>query len=659
MTPDQIVALVLALTSPQPAEPLFPVIAAGGIDPRYAVAAAPCPGPLAPDEVEGHTVVCGTVNLPENHDRPDGRRIDLTFMVLKSRSLSPAPDPVVYLHGGPGHGIMRDPVLITRFLGEIRSRRHIVAFDQRGVDSSAGPDSRCYATVADEGTLEQAVTGTGDRAALGRQAIRACLSEIAANGADISTVNTLQNAYDVRALMQALGFPSYNIFGTSYGTKLGQEVMRSAPEGLRAVVLDSVWPVQVPMYDLMGLPLAENIRSLFDQCAADAACAAAYPDLEARFWALWAKLEAAPIASAQGPISGRSLAMLLIGRNSYSPAGQKITGYLPQIIAELERGETRTYEEIAAGRLGLPASPEMVLAGLSGLDADTQGFAEAALRLAEMGRLNEEAARAALIRLEADRDRAVRGTDLVDAFEAALADAARALPDQPSRIAFGSDYLMLRAGDRTGDALGALLGRHFEGAALAGLLALRDRMTEAQIGQVFDRVGADNSRIDDMLVGQFQLQMFACQEDMVLNGPATIPQASAMLQAEFGWPEAMTAEIEQGMIAGVYEPCEEFAQQPRPGMNDPVTADIPTLVLQGGLDTQTAPSWGALMVSSLPRGQLAFMPESGHGTFIFSDCSRDIAARFLDTPDASVDTSCTADLIPAFLLPDGTWSRPH
>jgi hypothetical protein len=413
------------------------------------------------------------------------------------------------------------------------------------------------------------------------------------------------------------------------------------------------------MYDLMGLPLAENIRSLFDQCAADAACAAAYPDLEARFWALWAKLEAAPIASAQGPISGRSLAMLLIGRNSYSPAGQKITGYLPQIIAELERGETRTYEEIAAGRLGLPASPETVLAGLSGLDADTQGFAEAALRLAEMGRLNEEAARAALIRLEADRDRAVRGTDLVDAFEAALADAARALPDQPSRIAFGSDYLMLRAGDRTGDALGALLGRHFEGAALAGLLALRDRMTEAQIGQVFDRVGADNSRIDDMLVGQFQLQMFACQEDMVLNGPATIPQASAMLQAEFGWPEAMTAEIEQGMIAGVYEPCEEFAQQPRPGMNDPVTADIPTLVLQGGLDTQTAPSWGALMVSSLPRGQLAFMPESGHGTFIFSDCSRDIAARFLDTPDASVDTSCTADLIPAFLLPDGTWSRPH
>ena len=218
---------------------------------------------------------------------------------------------------------------------------------------------------------------------------------------------------------------------------------------------------------------------------------------------------------------------------------------------------------------------------------------------------------------------------------------------------------MLRGGDRTGAALGAMLARHFEGAALSGLMALMDRMTEAQIGQVFDRVGTDNSRVDDVLVGQFQLQMFACQEDMEINGRATMPEASAMLRADFGWPEALTAELEAGMIAGFYGPCEEFTRHPRPGMHDPVTADIPTLVMQGGLDTQTAPSWGALMVSTLPQGQLAFLPETGHGTFVFSQCARDIGAAFLDSPETYVDTSCTADLIPAFLLPDGTWSRPH
>ena len=119
----------------------------------------------------------------------------------------------------------------------------------------------------------------------------------------------------------------------------------------------------------------------------------------------------------------------------------------------------------------------------------------------------------------------------------------------------------------------------------------------------------------------------------------------------------MTAEIEDGMISGVYKPCEEFERHPRPGMNDPVSAAIPTLVLQGAVDDQTAPSWGALMVSTLPKGQLAFFPESGHGTFIFSQCSRDIGAAFIENPEARVDTACTKALTPAFLLPDGNWSK--
>lgn len=660
MTPDQIVALVLALAGPPAAETAFPLIASGGPDPRYPVTTAPCPAPLAPYEVEGKTVACGRVSVPEDHNKPDGRQIELTFMVLKSHSEAPAADPVVYLHGGPGSGVVRNPILITRFLNEIRDRRDIIAFDQRGVDTSAGPDSRCYATVANPATLKDAIAASGSEAEmikLGRQAIRSCLDEIAATGADVSTINTQQNARDVQALMTALGHDSYNIFGTSYGTKLGQEVMRSAPEGLRAVVLDSVWPVQVPMYDLMGLPVAENIRSPFALCAANAACAAAYPDLERRFWTLWAKLEAEPLPSASGPISGHALAFLLVGRNSFAPGNQGITGYLPKMIAELEQGVTFTHDDIAADRLGSGAAPGAALAGLPSLDADARGLAEMALKLAEIGRVSDEAVNTALIRLEAARNRAERGTDLVDLFDRALADAAKALPNAPARIAFGSDYLLLRATVPDIAALDALLARHFEGETLSGLRALAGRLTAGEVAQVFDRISTDNSDIDDVLVGQFELQLFACQEDMVINGPATLPVASAQLREEFGWPEAMIAELETGLKATIYGPCEEFARHPRPGMNDPVTADIPTLVLQGTLDTQTAPSWGPLLASTLPKGQLAILPEAGHGTFIFSDCSRDIAASFLDNPDALVNTSCTAALAPRFLLPDGSWTK--
>lgn len=660
MTPDQIVAFVLALAAPPATDTFFPLIASGGADPRYAVQARACPGPLAPYEVEGVTAACGRFSVPEDHDKPDGRRIDLSFMVLKSHSTAPAADPVVYLHGGPGGGIVRDPMLISRFLNELRDRRDIVAFDQRGVKTSAGPESRCYATVANPDTLVEAVSGDGTEArmmALGRKAIRDCLDEIAASGADIATINTLQNARDVEALMQALGYESYNIFGTSYGTKLGQEVMRSAPKGLRAVVLDSVWPVQVPMYDLMGLPLAENIRSVFALCADDAACAVAYPDLEARFWALYARLEASPLPSPQGPVTGRTLTTLLIGRNSFGPGNQGITGYVPQMIAELEQGEVTTLVELSAHRLGGPATAATALAGLSGLDAEAHRFAEAALHLAEMAEISERAVQNALVALEAARDREVRGTGLVDVFDAALGDAAKALPNPAARLAFGSDYLLLRTSDRSREALDALMAKHFGSATLAGLRALTARMTADQIAQVFDRVGRDNSGIDDMLVGQFDLQMFACQEDMEINGTTTIPVASARLRQEFGWPEDLIAELEKGMDMAMYGPCAEFERHPRPGMNDPVASDIPTLVLQGTLDTQTASSWGPMLVSTLPKGQLAMLPESGHGTFIFSDCSRDMAAAFLDSPEAPVNTACTSDLVPGFHLPDGTWTR--
>ena len=63
----------------------------------------PCPDPLPWDgEVEGETYECGVVTVPENHDIPDGRQIELLFMRLYATTLAPASDPLVYLSGGPG-----------------------------------------------------------------------------------------------------------------------------------------------------------------------------------------------------------------------------------------------------------------------------------------------------------------------------------------------------------------------------------------------------------------------------------------------------------------------------------------------------------------------------------------------------------------------------
>lgn len=112
--------------------------------------------------------------------------------------------------------------------------------------------------------------------------------------------------------------------------------MRTAPEGLRSVVLDSVAPPHIPTYDTIALPYAESFEAIFDQCAADAGCAAAYPNLKARFWALYSKLAKEPITRPAGKIDGDALAGLADRRNDYKNQAQGLTGYVPKLIAELE-----------------------------------------------------------------------------------------------------------------------------------------------------------------------------------------------------------------------------------------------------------------------------------------------------------------------------------
>jgi pimeloyl-ACP methyl ester carboxylesterase len=658
MTPDQIVAFVLALTSPAPVDPLFPVIAAGGTDPRYPVVAAPCPRPLAPFEIEGRTVACGKISVPEDHENPNSRQIDLSFMIYKSRSQSPAPDAVVHLHGGPGVGIVARTSITTTFFEHLRTRRDVVAFDQRGVDQSASAETRCFDTLAsDPEALVQATKGLGDTVALTRKMTRACLDEIEASGADITKINTWQNAQDVRAVMHTLGYPVYNIYGISYGTKLGQEVMRSASDGLRSVVLDSVAPVQAPIYDTLALPHAESIQGIFDACTADAKCAAAYPDLRNRFWALFTKVEAQPIQTAQGEINADALFTFVDGRNNWKLQLQGLTGYVPKVVAELEAGDVTTLLAVTSGKPPLHPTPESAMAGLTGLDADAMAFAETALRLAIVGRENDKVVEAMLTRLEADRAAAASKAGLVDEFEAALKGAALALPDQAARVGFSADYLRLRTGKPTRNALNDMLKSQFSGEVLARLETLAGMLDDGQLAQVFARIGADNAALDRVLLEGFQTQMFACQEDMDINSAEGAAAVSLRLQSEFGWPKSLTDMYEEVLNATFFDLCKEFVPQPRPGFHDPVTAAIPTLVMQGAFDTQTAPSWGAWMVSSLPKGRLVFLPESGHGTLAFSQCAKDIGAAFLENPEALFDASCAETLTPAFLLPDGTWSK--
>ena len=263
------------------------------------VVQAPCNTPLGMNEVEGETVICGTVSVPENYDDPDGNRIPLSFAVLKAVGDSPASDPIVFLHGGPGSGELLSLTQFTEDFATLRQNRDVVVFDQRGAGFSNEPVNCDIALIKREEEINDAVAQASPEDAdkvKQEKILEICAEAALERGIDLAQYNTINNAQDVQNLVAALGYEEFNLYGHSYGTKLALETMRQQPTGLRSVILDSAVPPHVKFYSHPNEAAVEAAQALFAACAADNACSAAYPDLESRFNQLMAQLEDAPIA---------------------------------------------------------------------------------------------------------------------------------------------------------------------------------------------------------------------------------------------------------------------------------------------------------------------------------------------------------------------------
>jgi hypothetical protein len=74
---------------------------------------------------------CGTVDVPEDRTRPAGRKLAIAVVVLPAATLSPQPDPLIMLPGGPGQS--SDALApLAGALGGVRRNRDIVLIDPRG-----------------------------------------------------------------------------------------------------------------------------------------------------------------------------------------------------------------------------------------------------------------------------------------------------------------------------------------------------------------------------------------------------------------------------------------------------------------------------------------------------------------------------------------------
>jgi pimeloyl-ACP methyl ester carboxylesterase len=258
-------------------------------EPAAAFEPAPCPMQLPAAQIEGDSVECGYLVVPEDRADPSSGDIRLAVAIFHPSGGAIEPDPIVYLSGGPGGSGLEFLFLSFNiaFAPVLDTGRDLIVLDQRGIGYSE-PALDCPG-VFDLGRdlLDMEVDGkqlTDDEAnELFIEAVAACEADLAAV-ADLTAYNTAANAADINDLRLALGYDEVNLWGGSYGTRLALEVMRDYPEGLRSVVLDAVYPPDVDLYMELPANAERAFDTLFESCAADAACNAAFPDLEAVFF---------------------------------------------------------------------------------------------------------------------------------------------------------------------------------------------------------------------------------------------------------------------------------------------------------------------------------------------------------------------------------------
>jgi pimeloyl-ACP methyl ester carboxylesterase len=286
---------------------------------------------------------CGVMEVPENWDKPAGRKLSLAVAVIPAESGSNK-DPIVPLLGGPGEAAIPAAGYYVGQLGPLLHDRDLLLLDQRGTGKSGALGCALFDPKNPSASL---------RDMFPTAAVERCARQLGAR-ADLTQYTYTHLARDLEHVRRTLGYGQLNLTAGSYGTRAAQIYLRAFPQSVRTVHLGSVVPLDVST-PLTMAKTAEAVRKqLFDACDADAACRTTYPNLRKEFAEIVEQLEAgkSPIARGRAAEWFRS--------RMYRPYGstevpwmihRAHSGDWSPIVQSIQAGAAGAEEEISFGLL--------------------------------------------------------------------------------------------------------------------------------------------------------------------------------------------------------------------------------------------------------------------------------------------------------------------
>lgn len=203
---------------------------------------------------------CATLVRPLDRTKPEGARVTLALVKLPA---SGTPDQrkgvLLWNPGGPGQSGVELSSVSFLLPEAVRQSFDFITWDPRGIGVStpaiAGPGCEIpKPTRPATGTVDWSKV-LKERIPQVRRMNARCFER---NRSIIEHAGTLDNAYDIEAMRQALGEVQINYWGLSYGTLLGSTYLQLFPERVRAAVLDSNMDPQMNMHDMVESAVAPD-----------------------------------------------------------------------------------------------------------------------------------------------------------------------------------------------------------------------------------------------------------------------------------------------------------------------------------------------------------------------------------------------------------------
>jgi pimeloyl-ACP methyl ester carboxylesterase len=278
---------------------------------------------LRPCDLPGVTkdALCAQYEVYEDRAKNAGRKIKLNLMVLPALVDRPAPDPIVYLLGGPGGAATSAaPAWI---MTQLRRTRDVVLLDQRGTGKSNPLNCNFR---GDSNDMSKYFVNV-----LTPEAISACRTELEKT-ADLRLYTTTIAMADLEEVIGALGYDKVNVYGGSYGATTALSYLNYYPQRVRTVTISGVAPPNISVLVPFGKAVDHALNRLFDDCAADEKCRTAFPELRKDWSTVVANVSKGPVTFETLNPATRQRQQITMTREGFTEL-VRLALYMPNIMS--------------------------------------------------------------------------------------------------------------------------------------------------------------------------------------------------------------------------------------------------------------------------------------------------------------------------------------